>query len=476
MIGKYPLEIGQKSDGTNDFLKGMATSAASPDGGFSPESGAVNITAQQGVLYAPATLTNKSTNLTGDILASSVDGSGTNNRYFLADNGTYYSFDGSSLTLITTDSTNTYSSGFGTIDFVYYNGNFYNTTNNSASGDIVRFDGFTATPTWWTVTKGKTALTGACRHPMVEFNRTLFIANKNVLASWDEPNNIATNAVLTLEANQAITALGIDPGSGLMLVAVASGSNYSSTKPTAAFLGLYDGFNPTQFRKKIPVDGLITGIYNVGGTVYVAYGNKLGYFTGTGIKFLRRFNFTVGAGANLAYKHHFANIDNTLYVIDKTKILAFAEIEGGKGPVFSYATSNTINSNNFNCVCDVGSGVLGVAFGTNKFYTFDTTSVATTDGVTFYSKRVNFPRPVFLRTLFVEYDVQLTNTQAPGTASIIDSNGTTTALTALTSSGTQGVLTTTCRDIKTRSVQLKYAGSTVATGVRRFTIMYDIAE
>lgn len=490
MIGKLSIEIGSHEDGTNDFLLGMATSAYANDGGFSPETQAINISTNQGVLYNPASATDGDSDavLAGNILASCEDPVNGNNRLFVAypytsGSGTYYTFNGTKLALKVTDATTSYSSETlsGVTDMIHFNGKYYTTL----ATEITQWDGNTTMDkTWWTVTKSKTLQSGY-RHPMLVYNKNLYIADKNQL--WQVGFTTVGNGaegtpvqVLTLEGYMDITALAVDPGSGKMLVGINSQQNASNTLAVTSWIGQYDGFNPTQFIKKYQVDDSVNGFYNVEGTVYVSYGNRLGYFTGSGISFLWKFNFSLN-NTQLAYKHHLTNIGNTLMCVDKNQIFAMGKIDG-KNTTKRYILNNQDDSNNFSIVTNVGSGVIGVGYyktaAPYKFKLFNTDSVSTAGiNAIFYSRRYFFKRPIFLRGVFVEYNTQITDGQHPGVCSILDDSLTTTNFGNITATGSQGVLYQSFRDLKVRNFQFRYIpDNTIVTGVRRFLITYDVAE
>lgn len=473
MIGKYSLEIGQKSDGTNDFLKGMATSAGATDGGFSPQTVACNISTVQGVMYAPVSATDKTGSLSGNIIASADDSSISPVKYFVTNTGKYYTFDGSSLTLQYNDSANNTKYTAGRTDIVQYRYKTYATTTTNLNY-FENQDLSTTHINWKTFTNATSGQ--VCNHPMIEWNGNLYIADgyQVHMVSGDTPTY--TVGVLTLSTTATIVSLGIDPGSGKIMLGVTSNAyNFSDNNPSSNAILLWDGFNPTVPSKTIPVGDMVTAFYNIGGTVYIAYGQNLGYFNGTGISFIRKLK-NVSLSLDLIYKHRITSVGNTLLVADGAQILAYGEVEGGKPPIPRYIYVNQVNSSTkFDVVCNLGNNLIGLA-STAKLYTYDINSVASITSLDFYSKRYMFPRPIYLRNIFVEYDTQITNGQNPGAPYIIDDTGTSTTLSTLTASGTQGVLSTTCRDIKTRTFQLRYVGDSVATGVRRFTIMYDIAE
>ena len=157
------------------------------------------------------------------------------------------------------------------------NGNgYYITTSAGANGDVMRWNGTsTLDETWWTSTLGQSALSSTTAwRPLLVYERNLFIGDAYQLHRID-PALTVSNGIVQFEANERISALGVDQGSGRMLVATSAGSNYSATldKPTKIYI--YDGFSNKPSRV-VPVSGLVTAFKSVGNTTYVFYGNKLG--------------------------------------------------------------------------------------------------------------------------------------------------------------------------------------------------------
>lgn len=477
MIGKYTLEIGQKSDGTNDFVLGMGTSSSSQDGGFSNETLAVNLVAVPGVLYAPANTTDQSSILDSNIIAFGNDSNASPIKYAVTDTGKYYSVNtvsGASMTLLYNDSANNTKYVSGRTDIIQYRYKTYVTT----STNLNYFENQTLSTThinWKTFTN---AISGqVCNHPMIVWNGNLYIADGYQIHKVSGDTPTYTAGVLTLDTTFTIIALGIDPGSGKILISVTSqASNLSGAIPSENTIMLWDGFNPTVPAKTIPVEEMVSAFINIDGTVYILYGQNLGYFNGTGISFVRKLK-NVALSLDIPYKNKVTSIGKTLFIVDGAQILAYGDIVGGKPPVSRYIYINQNNaSTKLTAITSLGSGILGIASPSAKFLTFDINSVSTIYAIDFYSKRYVFPRPIFLRRVFIEYDTQITNGQTTGSVYLLTDNGTSNNLGSTLASGTQGVLELSARDIKTRSVQLRYTGNTVATGVRRFIIMYDTAE
>lgn len=396
MIGSKQLIID-----ASDFIKGMSTSDDISDGGFSNLTTAVNLTAVPGVLYAPATTVNKSTGMVGNVMDSASDITGTNSRMLVSVSGTgtgeYFTYDtGGTLTSRQTDAATTYTS---TTQMIAYQTDYFVATNT----EIVKLTGSTLgtiDKVWWTTTKGKGALTTGVRHPMIVFEGSLWIGDLNGLHKWD--GTTATEDFLLLNSSETIVALGVDPSTGRMLISTTGGANASNTFPYINKVYAWDGVATTLPGRAVIVDDMVTAMYSLGGITYMTYGLNFGYWNGSGITFLRKFKNVTLAVADLAYKRAITHVGNTLYIVDGKQILAYGEVLPGR-KVFYYAQDNTISAAKYTHIAHLGSGVLGLFFATAKFYTHDTSSVATADSISFITNKYLFPRPVYLRSIRLEY-------------------------------------------------------------------------
>lgn len=485
MIGGKTIVIDQ-----TEFLKGMTSSVATLDGGFSPETDNINPLITQGLIYIPDTPADKSTNLSGNIIASCSDpaiaseSSGGNpagnTKYFVTDTGKFYMWDDATLThTVRTDGAKSYKAG--TTDIIAYQGldsspKVYATSTN----DITLWTVDSAlNETWGSSTNSQTLQAGV-RHPMIVFNKILHIADKNKIHTWDGTTFI--KAVLTLAQEQTITALGIDPGSGRMLVAASEGLNYGNTLFNSAYVGFWDGLNPTQFIRKVFVDDQVNHFYNVGGNIFITYGLNLGYFTGNGIKFLRRFRNVTLSGSELGYKHHVTNLDRFLIVVDGHQVLVFGEIIKD-APAFFYLFSNAPGgtSRKLDHICNLGSGKLGIAYhvsSTPSFVSVDTTSVAGSNAMSFYSKVYFFGRPIEVKEVKVIYGTDIATGITPANISYIDEKGLPSTAIAIknNNAGNERVIMAPNLIARCETLQLRYNSNTTNPGLKAIVITYDVIE
>lgn len=475
MLGKQQLVID-----ASDFVRGASSSAEIADGGFSPETDAVNLTKVAGVLYAPANVTDKSTNLNDEILAWCATNTTNLNGYAVDDSGYVYSISSSQVLTASAQVAGAYTTG--TTDIVHFIDKVYFTSET----DVARIDTDLANPDndWWSSTQSEGVLTSGVRHPLLKYQDRLWVGDANAIHKITDSSNTDQDA-LVLGAEWEITALGIDPSTGRMLIAATQGQNYSNTLASRNIVFIWDGTSDTYLRQ-YDVAGMITAFHAVGGIVYVAYGiGKIGYWNGSGVTFLRQLLNVTLAGANLPYKHHLTSIDNTLYVVDGTQILAYGEVLQGR-KVWYPALKNNINSNVYNSVFPVGSGLLGVSFSSAKFYTFDTTSVSTTGTMAYVTNWYRFPRPIEIRGVFVEWYDAITDGVTPATLyyinrSTLGSSGTFVTFPSLANSSGSTIRETPIELLgilnnKGRTFKFRYTADTNNLGLARIVIYYDVVE
>lgn len=476
-LGKKIFEFSAK-----DMIRGMSTSDDLPDGGFSPLTDAVNLTTTPGVLYAPAAPTDKSTNLTENMIATCEDPSYLGkDALYLDDAGAFYSFNGTTLTKEVTASSDLFTRG--TTDMVPWydaNGglNFYATTKAGANGDIVKWNKTsTLTETWWsgagTLNQGALSSTTAWR-PLLVYERQLFVGDRNNLhrISPDNPIIVA-NSIISLNANESISALGIDKGSGYMLIATTTGVDYSVSRNSKSKIYFYDGFSNKPL-KEIPINGTVTAFKQTDDRTLVFIGNKVGYFTGSGVKFLRTNSFALG-DANLAiYPHRAIVIENTVYFLDDKKIIAYGEInQGGKVfyPIFYNSPLGT--PIRLDMISSIGGNKLGFGYASSKFFTLDTLSVATTNSQVMHTNFFDFDEEMILERVKIIWKNQVSNNVNPGSIQFYNENGAITmgSVTAFDLKNTSGASNAMKEilniNIKAVQIQVRMLLDTVNPGIVR---------
>lgn len=482
MIGKYNIEIGAK-----EFLDGITSSPETDDGGFSPQSSGVNIISNAtttGVLYSAADITDKTGSLNGFIIASCEDSgsSSSKQRIFVTNTGYVYYVDNTyAITNVQNDGGRTYSST--NTDIISYKDGIY----VSSQTDIMLLTTpatsyATKDAVWWSTTRAHGAMATFSKHPMVVYEDILWIADGNKLHKWD--GSTSTPGFLTLPVDQQIYAMAVDPSTGLLMLSVSLGENANGNLPKNGRIIFFDGYS-SKVRRAVPVDALVTALYPMGGNMFVFYGRNFGYWTGSGISFLRKLKRVTEDLYLLVTKHKITNIGNILYFADGFDIIAYGETTAGNKKFFmakqiGEETTSYLRYAIFHC----GNNYMGIGYGassTAKFAVYDVTA-RTTGGFNFYSKKYNFPRPVYIREFHIEYLDQLAASATSGVVTIYDQDFSAIATPALTNDGATGVYSIT-RSInsskKVRSVQMYYTNSSYTStiaGIRRFTITYDVVE
>jgi len=510
-LGKQSIIIN-----SDDLVQGLTTSANLTDGGMSPETEGVNLIANPGVLYA----TNGATDLgnTGrayPILCScndigySADETKSFDRIMADSFGYLYGVQGGALEeIVVTNPSGTFYDG--QADLIYYGSNVYMTATSTVAKYTITYGSSptaTQSVTWWTAS----TLNSAAVHPMLVFNKVLFIADGNLLHTYDGSSQTA--AVLTLYPNEYITALDIDPGSGRMLVATSilaggfqgTSADYNSIRYTQSYIGLYDGTNPTQFLRKVPVDASVTSFRNVGGTMYCVYGGNIGKWTGSGIDFVRNLHATFGTSTpTLIYKNRFSHINKNLLftnnypnvnpylnatsyqVISLTNIkrdqIAFSTLitQGiTYGIVTGMYNSNTNKDGIMWTYLNGGDSKIHASF----VPLYDKTTVLSTgdNSPLIVSKKYTFPRPCTITQVRVFFEDQVAADATDlGNLAIIDDNRNVVWNEDL--SNPSGGVAVGWLDkfpgVKTSKFQLKYQWKETSTnhGINSFIVFYNPIE
>lgn len=469
-LGKKIFEI----DYTN-WAKGMSSSDDIPDAGFSPSTDAVNLIAVPGIMYQPTQPTDKSTGMLGDNIASCEDPAGSAYRLYVSSDtdqdGRFYSIDVNG-TLTQRGSEDTGANYIqGRTDMIGYKGEVYVTNNNY----IVRWQ----QPATFNLTFFTFNDTVA-PHPALVYEDNAFYGDGNRLLRQDSAGG-APATIMTLPSNYIIIALGTDPGSGKILISTVGQYNTNGVVNSQPRVLYYNGFGD-KAQKEVPVDEMITAFPYTEGQVYAAYGKNLGLWNGAGVTFLRTFNIAYD-NTELMYKHHFTSIASTLYFIEKTKIIAHGPVRQGGEKVFYPAYKNNVNSNNFTNVVNIGQGVLSLSFGTEKFYTWSTTSVATSNTQLFLSNVVDFDNEYWLRWVRIIYKNTVSNNVDPGSIRFLNENGTVQDVaqsglfdlrnTSGASSAYKDILNI---NIRLKQVQTNLLLDTVNPGIRRIIGYGEIAN
>ena len=299
MIGKRQIVLD-----ASEWLKGMSTGTEVADGGFSDLTEGVNLTNVPGVVYAPAASVDGDSDSildsTGEIIATCPDHNVSSGREFLAvtDTGFYVTYNGTKLvTTSHTDATNTYGT------FFTHMAPFQGATFITAKENIIKWTSATTFDDEYADFTNQTM-----PHPLIVFENNLYYGDGNLLLRQIGISGVPAT-ILTLSADQVIVALGIDPGSGKLLISTTSGLNASGTLPKTNKLHWYNG-SSNKTSKTVIVGDIITSFESVASTVYVGYGTSLGFINGSGVQWLRNLKNVTFATEILPYQNKITSIGN----------------------------------------------------------------------------------------------------------------------------------------------------------------------
>ena len=469
MINKKEIELDAK-----DFIRGASASKHTQEGGFSPETYGINPLAVPGVLHCPPAVVDADSDsritTNKGIIASSSDDDvfAGYDKKMVTNDGKFYRYNGTKIpeAALRTDATNTYAQGF--TDMISFDGEIYVTTKEK----LVRWD-----ETGAIFNASFASFTNITYpHPTIVYLNNAFYGDGKLLLKQTAAGG-APATILTLAADQIIIALGIDPGTGYILISTTNSLNISNTFPAIHKILYYDG-SSSQPIKMVTVDDMVLSFHPVGGTVFVGYGKNLGYLNGSGVSLLRKLDNVTFDNAQLPYKQKITNIGANLFVQDGNKILCYGEIVPGRKTFFYWARYLVANEGNITALFNAGQNKLGICFDKDVFYTQDISSVATFQGGDIYFNRYNFPRPVFIRSIWIEWANSVANSATPASVFYESEKE---ALTQIPSiQNTTGAATffseTKNLDKKVRRFQLNITPANSNYGIRRVIIGYDISD
>ncbi len=418
------MALGKKIFEVNyvDFAKGMSTSDVLGDAGFSPITDGVNLLSQPGVLLNPPVPTDASAGLVGEMIASCEDPTGSYVRLYTSSDGSqhgrFWSLDGSNVLTQrgSTDSSHTYVSG--KTDMVAFDGEAYITS----SSEIVRWSSIgssnTIDPAFFNFTDAFSP------HPALTFNNFAYYGDGNLLLRQTAANATPT-VILTLPSSWIIVALGIDPGSGQMLISVIGQINLSDTINSGARIGFYDGFS-AQVTRYVQVDDMVTAFAPTEGSLYCSYGQNLGLWNGSGITFLRHVNVDFD-NTQLLYKQHFSSIGSTLYYVEKARIIGYGPLRQKGDNVFYPALTNAATdgfgtAENFTHIASIGSNIMSMSYPTSQFAVWNSRGI-TANNQNFFSNNYNFDDELWVRRARVIYYTKVADGANPGDLTIYDQDG-----------------------------------------------------
>lgn len=393
----------------NTFIQGASLNEFTQNGGYSPASRGINHLYAEGKIYMQPEDVDLSTNLEGNFIAGAYDPAlGGNDAYILDNEGKFYTLSGTTLTKRQTDAT--YSYVFGTSDMAVFGGNLFATSSTNIAllaglGNLASID-----EDWWTATRAHGSLSSTNRHPLVVVEDTLYIADGNLIHSWDGTTSVPS--ALTLPSIWGITCMIKHPNGRDLIAFCSSTADYSHTRGARSVAFIINTVT-LEFTQEIPIDAQVEGARLVGGVLYVMYGRNLGYFTDTGIAFLRRLEEIDLQGFRLGYKYHMGDLEGHLLVVEQDHVLAFGDL--GAGKVFWYPITNRPHTGRpLDAILPIGNGQIiygtETSGGVEKLYKLDFYSTGSTSTTNFYTNKISFPRRVWIRRIDVVHDQFTTGT------------------------------------------------------------------
>lgn len=440
----------------NDFNKGVSVSDYLPNGGFSPKDKGHNLHAVIGALSSQPTpidngackdiiaWTNKQGGTDADIVALGID---TTN-----DDGFIYSI--SSIGVPTqkgTDSSKNYKKGIS--DIVFYKGDYYATSDTDIAkinGALNSFD-----YTWWTTTKGKTALTSGVAHHLLVFEDILYITNGNKLISFDGTDIV--EAALTIDQYYNITAF--EEYQGLVYIAAQPLTGNSNSYHGLSKLYVWDGVDVDNWLRSFEVEDYISALYVFNGTLLIFNNYYCGYFNG--INVIKLFDIS-----GMVFRGNITQYKERLYISTYRDIICY---DGKKYYYFYY---NSVDDAIEGIHCSKADNLV---FSTNgKLYL---TYLNNYGGASLWSSnRYLFGANAYIRKVIVE----LASAVYSGTDisfTLSDHQGTSKTLGSINyATGDRGQIKEFKLDLNTYSVQARINFIANCPAIRQITILYEPSE
>lgn len=446
---------------SNSILNGESINDYVANRGFSKESYGLNLMAEKGVLYFMDLPTSRGTNVTNDIIASTIDPSYLgNDTYHLDDGGAFYTVNGATVTKRQTDSTNTFN--LGTSDLITFRGATFATSTTEVTY-LTGSNLTTIDATWWTVTRSHSALGANYRHPMEVVEDTLYIADQYYIHTWDGSTSVSQAMSLPQDVN--ITSLRRHPDGRHLIAFCGISANYSHTRAGGGRIYLIDTIN-LEWVSEIITETQVEGSLDVGGVIYATYGKNVGYFNGAGLEFLRELETSA-----TTYSHCLGAMEDILLVRDGVNVLAYGNLGAGRvwWNLYRY-DSNTITNIQYK-----GDNKLLVADNATNLYEVDYDNKSIYGR--FETNRINSAGQVWIRKILVYH----TETADVGTFAFdvisIDQNDDTTTIKQPSYINTGGIsITRVDCNILTTNDKLRINPSNAGIGYKKIVIYVENGE
>jgi len=352
---------------------------------------------------------------------------------------------------------------------VKYKGSVYGTSTQDIAlltgGDLTAID-----HDWWSNTRGHGATQLGYRHPLEIVEDTLYIGDQNNIHTWDGTTSVAN--AMTLPEGVNIVSLRKHPNGQNLLAFCGETANFIHTRSGGGVLYVIDTVN-LEFIREIKLEAQVEGTINVGGVIYVTYGNKVGYFNGDGITPLRELT----GNQNTTYSGQLGSAEGVLLIRDGKDVLAYGDL--GQGNVWWRAYRTSANG---------GTAVTAIGYkGSNELIvgyisslaaqTLDIVNIRSTGTAGgFYSNQYLAGQHIAIRRIEVDH----TETPVSGThafiAELLDSAGNSKYSATTTYTNTPSQHTSLYLDAFLRGIQLKLTPSSGAMGFREIRIYGESIE
>lgn len=375
-----------------NFIAGESSADYVSDKGFSPSSYAVNLTKKRGVLHFGNTVTDRSgAVLTGNIIASADDRNYLgNDKYLLDDEGAFYTLSGSTLTK-RQDSASTFIQG--TSDLVQFNLVTYATSTDSLH-ELTGADLATCERLWGA------SLDASFRHPLEIVEDEMFVANKNVIYYLNNSGTTGTAFTLPTQVNVTSLRKHTDGRTLIAFCGTTGDLNGAHTRPGIGKAYLCDPIL-RDWIKEIDLEEQVEGSKTVGGVIYVTYGNRVGYFNGEGVSFLKQLDTS-----SVTYSHNLSNWNDILLVRDGFGIKAFGDLGAGRVWWSMYNNQESTTSKHLNFISAKGSNLILTGYapsaGAGLLYEID--PGGDSQAGIFYSNRIDFGQEVNIKRIDIIHD------------------------------------------------------------------------
>ena len=442
-----------------NFIAGESQSDFLPDKGFSTLSSNLNLTRSRGKLhFSPSSTDRGGSTLTGNIVASANDVNNLgNDKYFIDDEGAVYTLNGSTFTKRQTiDEAAGGDFVLGTTDMLQFKLNTYITSDDTIH-ELTGSD-LATTENWWS------GLDGTKRHPLEQIEDEMFIGDGNTIFFW---NGTSSGTAFTLPTEQNVTSLRKHPDGRTLLAFTGKTIDFSHTRPSAGRVYYCD---PTlrDWTREVDLEAQVEGSRVTGGVVYVTWGTNFGFFDGSGLQFIRKFETST-----TTYSHNISNWEDILLVRDGRHILAYGDL--GAGKVWWKMLRNP-GAEEINNISYKGDNVILMAFADNSagdLIEFDMDNAGANDS--FYANRMNFGQEVEIKRIEIIHDES--DSAGDTNFDVIsvrpDAAGTLDTIEEIRYTNTSITKTTINTDIKTDNFQPRIRLLSDDIGFRIIRIFYD---